>query len=1169
MKFIVKIILLSFLLFLPKEVIAQDSFVSIVNPVRGNDFWEDKSQSVLTAVTGQKEIIDKYKFSATWLVRFDALSDQSVISAINSSSDEKGLFLEITPSWAKEAAVNYRKSNSWHNAGSAFLTGYERDERLKLIDKAFEKFKETFGFFPKSVGAWWIDVFSLKYMEEKYEITSALIVADQYTTDNYQIWGQYFGTPYYPSKTNALHPAQSLENKIPLVMVQWAIRDPVNSYGKGVEESTYSLQANDYIDFHNLDTKYFSKLIDVYTKQPLNKFSHLVVGLENSYSWQKYLNEYENQIKVLSDKKKSGQISIVKMEEFASWYKSKFPNLSPEQIIIADDPLGSYKKVVWFMNPYFRAGWFLNRDGSLFRDIRQYIEGSEELCFKERCDSVNFATSATRVLDEVSFGHKWIIDQGKITDFNVIRKGQKYAITYKNEAGKLRTIEFLPRDIGIDGKVSSIDGAILDATAKEVEQKKISLQIKKGAFEWSFANVFLKTVLFTLFLVTACIIPGFLLINKVFKNEKVVSPGKKSIYQIIFLSTVLGLVELTLVFYMLSLLKMRFLIYPYLLINILIFSKLYILYFKKIKIPKIKSWVDLLNLTIITAGTVFQVIPTFKNGLVYPFGMGFWGPNTHDGVWHISLINQLIKAVPPENPIFSQNTLKNYHFFYDLLVAATNYLVKVPVIDLVFRFYPVLFSLALGIGSYYLIHNLFEERLGSLKTKIASFFSLYLVFFAGSFGWVVSVIKYGVFAGESAFWANQSISFNLNPPFAISLIIIIALMQILFTFNGKKFSFIGIKDNILAISQVAILAGSLTGFKSYGAVLVLASLFLVGIAKRRIDYLFTFAGALIITSFVFFSNFQTNTKLIVFSPFWLIHSMIDSPDRVGWLRLTLARTAGVEKQIWWKFFTAEAVSIVIFIVGNLGLRVFSLLTLLRSKLIIRNINYLFLFIFSVLSIVIPILFIQSGNPWNTIQFIYYSLYVTAVISGIVFSSIISNLPKFLAVIIIFLFLILAPINSFVTASYYTNYLPHAWVDKKELEALEFLSKQPDGVVLTYPYDDKLKKRIEEPWPLFVYDSTAYVSALSDKVVFVEDEGQNQILLTDYKKRIVATKDFFSDAGSNLSDEQGIESAKNFLKKNNIKYIYLINEFSRSIDEDRLKLEKIFQNQEITVYETKI
>lgn len=1130
----IKLIFISllFLFFLlnPLPVLgSSNSFVTVVNPVRGEDFWAN-NQNIEDAVFGQMEILKKFNMPATWLVRFDVLRQGEVVNLIKGSTDEAGLFLEVTPGWTKEAGVEYHQSQSWHMAKSSLLTGYEPPQREKLIDAAFENFKKVFSLYPKSVGAWWIDSYSLSYMQKKYGITGVLIVADQYTTDNYQIWGQYFSTPYYPSKVNALHPAQSLENKLPVVMFQWAARDPVNSYGNGVFESTFSVQPNDYLDYHNLDTNYFSSLVDTYTKQQFNQFGQLTVGLENSYSWQKYAGEYENQIKVLSQKSKQGQFSTVTMEDFASWYRKTFPQLSPAQIIMADDPLGTFKKTVWFMNPYYRAGWFYNQDGSVFRDIRQYIDGEEELCHRKSCDEVNFATFATRVLDEVSFGHKWVIDEGKIAQFDASRENSNFLLTYTNEGGKLRKIEFLDRDIGVDGKISSIDGAILDATKENLQTQKIVSTLQQGSFRWSLLSVFVKIIKFSLFLFLACMIPGLVMTNGIAK--KIALPLK------IFLSGVLGLVSLTLVFYLISLINLRQLIFAYVFLNIVLFIrfKLYLFRFNY----QIKNWFNLTLVSLIFAGVFFQIIPTFKNGLNFPYGYGFWGPNTHDGIWHISLINSLVKSVPPENPILAGETLKNYHFFYDLLVATTNYFTQIPVLDLVFRFYPILFSLFLGLGTYYLVQKLFEEKIGIFKTKLASLFSIFLVYFAGSFGWIVSYIKERNLAGESAFWANQSISFNLNPPFAMSLLIILALFYILSFKIDKKVIFL-----------TALLSGALIGFKAYGAVLALASLFLVGVIKRQRSYLVIFIGGLLVAAIIFLVNFKATSNLLVFAPFWFVHSMIDSPDRVGWVRLSLAREVGLKENNWFKFLVAEVLSLGIFIAGNLGIRIFSLVTLVKFKAIVRDSNFLFMFVYTCLSLSIPLIFIQSGNPWNTIQFTYYGLYMAAIGAGLVLSHLFFKLPKILSILIIFAGLILAPINSVVTATYYLGYNPHALVGPKELQALEFLSKQPDGIILTYPYEGKLKKKLAEPWPLYAYDSTAYVGALSRKSSFLEDEPQNQILLTDYKKRLVASKDFF------------LRADPNFLIENKIKYLYLPKIFNVGI-KDAL-IDKIFENEEVEIF----
>ncbi len=1106
-----------------------NSFVSIVNPVRGADFWDLKNQRPETAVEGQIQILKQLDLKTTWLLRFDALNYKQIIEDLGKLPDEKGLFLEVTPSWANTATVQYQRGQSWHDAKSAFLTGYAPADREKLIDSAFDKFKQIFGYYPKSVGAWWIDAYSLDYMQKKYGITASMIVSDQYTTDNYQIWGQYFSTPYYPSKNNALHPAQTTENKLPVVMLQWAPRDPVNSYGNGVFESTFSVQPNDYIDYHKLDIKYFSKLLDIYSNQKFNSFSQLVVGLENSYQWDKYSGEYQNQIKVLSDKRSNQNLSILSMSDFASWYKQNFPDLSPAQVIVAPDPLGSFKKVVWFMNPYYRVGWFYNNDGSVFRDIRQYIDGEEELCLREKCSQVNFATSATRVLDEVSFGQKLLIDQGKIKDFNVSQRGEKFSITYQNEAGKSREIGLLPRDIEIDGKISSIDTTILQATKNNSGSVSIKTPVVKGRFIFSFTSVLLETIEFVGFLLICIMIPGFILTRRSLKQPV-------SLAQSLFLSTVSGLVSFTLLFYILSLLNLRIFIYGYLLITLFIFFKYCLEDLKQFVLPKTKDLPDFAILMMIILGTVFQVIPTFQSGLTFPYGVGFWGPNTHDGVWHMALINQLLKQVPSQNPIFAGTILKNYHYLYDLLIAATNYLSSIPVADLVFRFYPVVFSLLLGLGTYYLV-----------RSKIAALFSLYFIYFAGSFGWIVEYLRERHLGGESAFWANQSISFNLNPPFAISLIIVIAILQLL--------PLVSKKDKLL-IFALTLLCGGLISFKAYAGILILLTLLIVGILKKSLSHLLVFALSLIVSAFLFIANFSVGQQLMVFSPFWFIHAMIDSPDRVGWYRLSLARSVGFTSHNWFKFFGVEILSLLIFIAGNLGTRVFSLTSLIRIKSIFKNNEQLFLLIFSFLSLVIPILFIQAGNPWNTIQFSYYFLYTAALVNGIVILKLVSKFKKIITVPLVLIILVLTPINSWATANGYLTNQPHAFISSQEVEALQFLKSQPDGIVLTYPYDNNLKKSLSEPWPLFAYDTTAYVSAISAKPVFLEDESQNQILLTDYKKRIIASKDFFFKSSS---------PDLNFLQTHHISYIYLPKIFNVRLSED-LSIKKIFENDDSIIYQ---
>src|SRR3989344_4471235 len=143
-----------------------NSFISIVNPVRISSYTLNPASS-LTAQYHETQIRN---LPATWLLTYDALSSDSIFSVVSSmdNKQELGIFLEVTENASKESDVLYNKKDSWHRATSVFLSGYSTQDRKKLIDKVFSKFKERFGYYPVSVGGWWVDSFSLSYMREKY-----------------------------------------------------------------------------------------------------------------------------------------------------------------------------------------------------------------------------------------------------------------------------------------------------------------------------------------------------------------------------------------------------------------------------------------------------------------------------------------------------------------------------------------------------------------------------------------------------------------------------------------------------------------------------------------------------------------------------------------------------------------------------------------------------------------------------------------------------------------------------------------------------------------------------------------------------------------------------------------------------------------------------------------
>lgn len=309
-----------------------NKYVTIVNPVRGRELWKDKS---LSPIQNQYQIIEKLGLKATWLIQNDVLNDKELVNYLKKFNPhhELGIFLEVSKILSEKSKVYYPTETEWYHPKAVFLSGYKLSQRKRLIDTILADFKNTFGYFPKSAGAWWIDSWSQQYLEKKYQIKTILIVADQRTTDNYGVWGQWWGYPYYPSPNNILVPGNS-----PTVIVQWAQRDLEKAYfGQGSNISSYSLQANDYTGI-GLNFSYFEKLAKQYLEP--NTLGQITIGLETGMESVGQEKEYEKQLIWTTNH----QITSVKLSDFGKIYGEFYGHKNPKKIT-----LGS-----WTLTPKYR-----------------------------------------------------------------------------------------------------------------------------------------------------------------------------------------------------------------------------------------------------------------------------------------------------------------------------------------------------------------------------------------------------------------------------------------------------------------------------------------------------------------------------------------------------------------------------------------------------------------------------------------------------------------------------------------------------------------------------------------------------------------------------------------------------------------------------------------------
>lgn len=453
-------IVISFLVWiLPNNALAKtetlSQFVNIVNPVRLSSYNKDPKASIIA----QYFEVAKRNLPATWLFTYDTMQNDGVSSVANQmdKNQELGIFLEVTPLFARDSGVIYNQTDSWHRSNSVLLSGYTQDERKKLIDHAFTKFREKFGFFPVSVGSWWTDSFSLEYIKNKYGVVANLTCADQFATDGYHIWGQYWSTPFFPSKYHAGIPANDISSKLDLVTIQWAARDPINGYNS----SLFSIQ-----DYHVDD--YFQRLTRFYTQKNNNQFGQITVGLEGDFIPVTYTGVFARQLDFVLDMKNKGFVDVVTMKDFANWYRKTFNTISPPQIFELDDILGKKIKAIWYQSPFLRAYLTYNYETyeTKLLDLRFYFNNFEEPYYLSLNRDLDLFINIPSIIDSASDEKEaWIILKKKLESI----KADDSGLVLNYQDGVL--IKLSKDSLTFSGRINQIPKSLTNTPVARINKK--------------------------------------------------------------------------------------------------------------------------------------------------------------------------------------------------------------------------------------------------------------------------------------------------------------------------------------------------------------------------------------------------------------------------------------------------------------------------------------------------------------------------------------------------------------------------------------------------------------------------------------------------------------------------------------------------------------------------
>ncbi len=549
---------------------------------------------------------------------------------------------------------------------------------------------------------------------------------------------------------------------------------------------------------------------------------------------------------------------------------------------------------------------------------------------------------------------------------------------------------------------------------------------------------------------------------------------------------------------------------------------------------------NMVELLIIVVGAISWSLTMVKSGLNYSFGMGFWGANGHDGVWHIALAESLARG-SLEMPVFAGEQLKNYHIGFDLALALLHKISGIPVTVLYFQVIPPVVALSIGLIARKVIFIWTRDRM-------ATAWSLFFIYFAGNFGWIVSFAKDRTVGGESAFWSQQAISTLINPPFAVSLLVLLLGLYFLSTPSKRNYVF------------ATILFGVVVQIKAYAGVLILGALWVSGLyelLQKRKEIVLVALGSTIIGIIAFLPLNTQSAGLLVWQPLWFLETMMGLTDRVGWLKFHSAMTNYRSGGNIPKGVIAYGVAFVVFWWGNLGTRIVKELLVISWLKRVKKLEWYEVLMATIVvaGVTIPMFFLQKGTPWNTIQFLYYALFFSNIMTGIAVSMLIKK-RSYRIKWIVGVIIVLLTIPTTVSSLWY-HYIPSrppAMVSHAELDALKYLSQNPIGVVLTYPYTST---DFNAPVPLSRYVSTAYVSAFSKQPVYLEDEVNLTITGYTWDIRRAEVLSFYKSSDQN--------AVREFLAEKHIAYVYWLKGQRALLGESQLGLERIYENSEVDIY----
>ncbi len=570
----------------------------------------------------------------------------------------------------------------------------------------------------------------------------------------------------------------------------------------------------------------------------------------------------------------------------------------------------------------------------------------------------------------------------------------------------------------------------------------------------------------------------------------------------------------------------------------------FILFIKDIRPSQIKfekMHFDWLIAAILIAGVFLQVIGVFFMGARFPDKITICCGVTPDNNLELSIINEIVQRFPPFEPGWYGHPLVNYHYWSHLVLAELIRVFKLPLVTTVYQYSTILFSLIFGL-TLIAISRILKMKQGFI------YWLLFFSYFGGDAAFLIPIIQ-GKGLGIPFEALEHAAQLFFNYPRAVSIVALLGSLMIFIQWIKDKKNSTGL--------ILALMFGSLTGFKVYTGIFVLTGCAAYGLFllyKGKIKLTLPLVLTTLLSAVIYFPV-NANAGGLFYTGFWRVNDFIVLPG-LNLSHMELAREIYEKHGNFLRVLSFELLFTFIYIFITFGTKIIGFFQTKKSMKLFPLDFHIFLISGFIVSFILGMFFWQKTGGPNTFNFIVTILILSPFYCAIAAYHFLSKMKRITAMIIAAILISLTiPRVIFFAGDVFKRLNRTEMITNQEQEALGYLrEKTPrDSIYLADPYNDIGLTHYSEYVSPYIPYMTQRLSFLSG----IEDEMEAHGI--DYKKRLSIVKEIYSSTDS--------KEVEKLLRGNNISYLYMPSAVNFPAATTSTKIRIVFNNGYFKIFKT--